>query len=159
MHYEAMRFWLEVLILVFTTLVNPFFTWWRTREKVANNHIAELGKRIGAIESDKKTDNNRTGEFSKQLEQIKETDEKRTGEFKSQMELIKADFSSIKMQLVSISGEVKHPPSCLHHQGFEDRLDDMNGSIKKLEGTFEGRMKGIGSALDMIQQHLISGGK
>lgn len=48
---------------------------------------------------------------------------------------------------------------CQYHQGFEKRLDQMNGSINKIEGLIEGRMEGIGSSLDLIQQHLLSGGK
>lgn len=123
MHYEEMRFWLEVVLF----LGNPLFTWWRTREKVTNTHISALDKRLGAVETDKKLATGR------QLE--------------------------IEKKLAAIVKDVTHHVNGESHQAIERRLAEMNGSLKKLEGTVEGRMEGIGSALDMIQQHLLNGGK
>ncbi len=47
-------------------------------------------------------------------------------------------------------------PECKYHQGFEDRLDRMNGGISKIDG----RLEGINRAVDLINEFLINqGGK
>ena len=46
-------------------------------------------------------------------------------------------------------------PRCPHHPSFEARLDKMNGSLNKVDG----RLEGIGRAVDLMNQFLINGGK
>lgn len=77
-----------------------------------------------------------------------------------------AKFDELKRHINQVEGtvkqieiEVKHRPDCQHHQGFEDRLDAMNGKLNRIEGMVEGRLEGIGNSLDLIQQHLLNGGK
>lgn len=69
-------------------------------------------------------------------------------------------------RIVQLENDVKHRPDCQYHQGFEGRLDKINVGMAKIEGNvksgiakLEGRMEGVGSSLDLIQQHLLSGGK
>lgn len=83
-------------------------------------------------------------------------------------------FTQLENGKLKLDLEVKHlkqklaesRPPCENHKRMEDndreiskRLDDLHGAIKKVEGVVEGRMEGIGGALDTIQQHLLSGGK
>lgn len=107
------------------------------KEKVTNVRFQQQDDRITQIESSMKL-----GEANS----------------KKELELSNERHQAIVKRLDEIGKEVGRHAECKHHQGFEDRLDKMNGSINKLEGVVEGRMEGIGSALDMIQQHLISGG-
>ena len=92
------------------------------------------------------------------ITQIESSMKLREANSKKELELSNERHQAIVKRLDEIGKEVGRHAECKHHQGFEDRLDKMNGSINKLEGVVEGRMEGIGSALDMIQQHLISGG-
>ena len=92
------------------------------------------------------------------ITQIESSMKLREANSKKELELNNERHQAIVKRLDEIGKEVGRHAECKHHQGFEDRLDKMNGSINKLEGVVEGRMEGIGSALDMIQQHLISGG-
>lgn len=109
-----------------------------SKEKVTNARFEAQDKRIVQIEADIKLD---------------------AANSKKELELSNERHQAIVKRLDEINKEVGRHSECKHHQGFEDRLDAMNGSINKLEGVVEGRMEGIGSALDMIQQHLLSGGK
>ena len=114
------------------------YVWYSNKEKVTNTRFEAQDQRIATIETDIRLGKAQT-----------ETDTRTASE----------RHSTIVKQLEKVSAEVARHSDCKYHQGFEDRLDRMNGSINKIEGVVEGRMEGIGNALDMIQQHLISGGK
>ena len=114
------------------------YVWWTNKQKVNNERFEAQDARIAKIETDMKLGKAQS-----------ETDTRLSND----------RHVAIVKQLETISKEVARHADCKYHQGFEDRLDKMNGSINKIEGVVEGRMEGIGSALDMIQQHLISGGK
>jgi septal ring factor EnvC (AmiA/AmiB activator) len=140
MENGTVRTYLEIAQLILTILA-IVFAWWRTREKVADRRYAGVERRLSEFESNVKLNGNR--------------------------------YLTIEQRLTELGQEVKSHADCKYHQGFERRLDEtnkeiaatnkeinqLNGSIKHVEGVVEGRMKGIGSALDMIQQHLINGGK
>jgi hypothetical protein len=70
-----------------------------------------------------------------------------------------ARFKVLEDDVITLKSDVKHRPDCQYHQGFETRLDKLHGGIKHIEGVVEGRMEGIGKSLDIIQQHLLRGGK
>jgi ERCC4-type nuclease len=114
------------------------YVWFSNKEKVTNTRFAAQDERITKIETDMKLGKAKI-----------ETDAKLADE----------RHEAILKQLEGIGKELARHADCKYHQGFEVRLDDMNGSIRKVEGIIEGRMEGIGSALDMIQQHLLNGGK
>ena len=84
--------------------------------------------------------------------------DKRIAGVETDKKLADGRYLAIEKKLEEIVKDVKHHADCKYHQGFEARLDKMNGSINKLEGTVTGRLEGIGSALDLIQQHLLNNG-
>ena len=75
-------------------------------------------------------------------------------------------FKGIEERVGKVEAAVKTIPTCSNHQRMEendkrtaDALEELNKGLSELKGLVRGRMEGIGSALDTIQQHLLSGGK
>lgn len=75
-------------------------------------------------------------------------------------------FKVLEDKMIAFESEIKHRPDCQYHQAFESRLDKITVGMAKIEGNvssgiakLEGRMEGVGSSLDIIQQHLLNGGK
>lgn len=68
---------------------------------------------------------------------------------------LKAHINKVENSVKKIEVEVQHRPDCQYHGEFERRLDKLHGGINKVEG----RLEGIGTSLDLIQQHLLSGGR
>lgn len=118
------------------------------KEKVTNTRFEEQGRRITEIETEIEVGKTATASAIKL----------RKAETDAETRLREERHLSLVKRLDEIATEVARHADCKHHHVLENRLDNMNGSIKKVEGVIEGRMEGIGSALDMIQQHLISGG-
>jgi len=135
-NYQPWIFAFNVCQFLVTSGVG-YYAYRINKEKVTNTRFEEQDKRIAQIEASIALD---------------------AANSKKELELNNERHQAIVKRLDEIGREVGRHAECKHHQGFEDRLDKMNGSINKLEGVVEGRMEGIGSALDMIQQHLISGG-
>ena len=63
-------------------------------------------------------------------------------------------LTELGKRITAIEESIKHP-KCTIHDGFESRLDTIDKGVSKIEG----RMEGFGNALDLIQQHLLNGGK
>ena len=136
-NYQPWSFAFNIFTFVVTSTVG-IYTWRSNKQKVTNERFDAQDQRITGIETSIKLDTAKNETASKVAD---------------------ARHLAIVKRLDEISAEVGRHADCKYHQGFEDRLDKMNGSINKIEGVIEGRMEGIGSALDLIQQHLLNGGK
>lgn len=116
------------------TAILGLYVWWKNRNAVTTTRFDEQDKRITGIET--------------------------------KAQLAQQTQEAMVKHLEELGEQVRRHSDCKYHQGFERRLDEttkelskMNGNIEHVEGLVEGRLKGIGSALDMIQQHLMTGGK
>ena len=130
-----------------STLI-AIYVWYSDKKKVTNARFEEQDRRITEIETEIQIGKTAT-EASIKL---------RKAETDAETKLREERHLSLVKRLDEIATEVARHADCKHHHVLEQRLDHMNGSIKKVEGVIEGRMEGIGSALDMIQQHLLNGG-
>jgi len=64
-------------------------------------------------------------------------------------------ISVVEFEGSSLKKAFKARPPCLHHAEFDLRLRGVQEGVSNIEG----RMVGIGNSLDLIQTHLIAGGK
>ena len=136
-NYAQYQFWFNVFQFLFTCVV-LVVSWWRTREKVGEKKLKSLEERISAVETSRSS-------FEAKIQEVK---------------------TSLAIEIQDVKAAVKSMPVCGNHQRMEendrftaDALEEINKGLSELKGLVNGRMEGIGSALDLIQQHLLNGGK
>lgn len=73
---------------------------------------------------------------------------------------------TVTSSLAAIRLEFSQKLTCGNHQRMEQndrettkQLKEISDGMHEIKGLVEGRMEGIGGALDLIQQHLLNGGK
>lgn len=146
-NYTPWIFGFSVFQFAWSTVI-AIYVWYSNKEKVTNTRFSAQDERITKIETDIQLGKSGTDAAIK----LRKT------ETDAETKLREERHLGLVKRLEEIAVEVARHADCKHHHVLEQRLDNMNGSLKKVEGVIEGRMEGIGSALDMIQQHLISGG-
>lgn len=65
-------------------------------------------------------------------------------------------------QIMQLEEKIQRLPPCSHHDGLEDHMKELDKRLEDVQGKTNkicGRMEGFGSALDLIQQHLLSQAK
>lgn len=75
-------------------------------------------------------------------------------------------FKGLEDRMVKVETAVTSMPVCGNHTRMEEndritakQLKEISDDLHEIKGLVKGRMEGIGSALDTIQQHLLGGGR
>ncbi|MGE4334543.1 MAG: DUF2730 family protein [Pigmentiphaga sp.] len=64
-------------------------------------------------------------------------------------------FSGLETRMQRVETRLANLPTCASHSKMDQDIDEVKGAVKRIEG----RMEGIGNALDLIQTHLLNRGK
>jgi hypothetical protein len=136
MDYTAWRFWVDMgLLIIFAAQF--VYTWWSNREKVSAKRFATLERQVSerlAIE----THNGLQKEQDSKCAQHRERTDK-----------VEGDTTRLKL-------EVRHLPSHKDISALSYTISELHGSIQH----FAGRLEGLGRAVDLVNEFLISqGGK
>lgn len=78
-----------------------------------------------------------------------------TAKFDTLTKRIGESEKAMTSKISEMESKLERRKECPHHPSFEARLDAMNGSLNKVDG----RLEGIGRAVDLMNQFLINGGK
>lgn len=127
------------------------YVWWTNREKVTTTKFAGHDKRLTAIEN--------------ALSKIDTADSKASGALRLVEEVTKAltDFKlSLAKDMETMRLDFSQKSLCGNHQRMENndeklfnRLDSLHGDIRELCGG----VKGLTNSLELVNQHLLNGGK
>ena len=143
MNIELWKFIFQIIQAVGTVGVG-IYVWWTNREKVTTTKFSGHDKRLTALETT--------------LSKIAEADSKAT----KAMESLTTHKEAIAKELETIRIESSQKSLCGNHQRMEDndtrlfrRLDQLHGDIRELCGG----VKGLAKSMEVVNQHLLNGGK
>ena len=66
-----------------------------------------------------------------------------------------ARFAGLETRMERVETKLADLPTCANHGNMDQGISEVKGAVKRIEG----RMEGIGNALDLIQTHLLNRGK
>lgn len=132
--YTAWRFWFDVAQVAATVFIAGY-VWWTNREKVNAKRFATLEKEVAErVTNTALTAVNR--ERDRQCERHQERTDK------------------VEEDVTRVALEVRHLPSHKDIAALSNHISGLHGSIER----FSGRLEGLGRAVDLINEFLISQG-
>jgi hypothetical protein len=136
MDYTAWRFWFDVMQVAATVFI-AIYVWWTNREKVNARRFAALEKEVA----------NRV--TSEALTAIRRERDRQCEKHQERTDKAEEDITRVAL-------EVRHLPSHKDIAALSSNISELHGSIQH----FAGRLEGLGRAVDLVNEFLISqGGK
>ena len=143
MNIELWRLIFQVVQALGTVGVG-IYVWWSNREKVTTTKFSGHDKRLSALET--------------ALSKIADADSKAT----QALQAIIDHKTAVAKDIETLRLESSQKLQCNNHQRMESndeklfgRLDSLHGDIRELCGG----VKGLTKSLEVVNQHLLNGGK
>lgn len=154
MNYQAAMFYLT-LVMTIVNIIIGITVWWTNRDKITNTRFKEVEDRMTKAETTlaslsgagKKAD-----DAAKALMEMKQALNQSLAGLKNSMTKAIADLRV----------EFDRKDTCGNHKRMEDHDTEIFQTLRQLHkdlGELVGEVKGMARGLDLVNEHLLNGGK